>query len=122
MALEQRAGALGGRDDELVAVAPLRDAVGDWAEFLAEPPNEGTVAALRQPERTGRPLGGARFVAELQQKLGRRLRPGKPGASSEGASRGVNRVGVPGFPRGTGTVNEFCLRNPVSPHSCVLRR
>jgi hypothetical protein len=47
---------LAGWDDGLVAAAPLRDAVGDWAAFLAVPPRDGELEALRRYERTKRPL------------------------------------------------------------------
>ncbi|MEK0082105.1 transposase [Geminicoccaceae bacterium SYSU G07066] len=70
---------LAGEDDGLVSVGPLRDAIGDWSTFLAGSPSEEAIAALRKHERTGRPLGDRRFVAALEQQLGRHLRPGKPG-------------------------------------------
>jgi putative transposase len=71
---------LAGRDDGLVSVAPLLDAVGDWRAFLdGGTPGEDALALLRTHERTGRPLGDAGFVAQLEQRLGRRLRPGKRG-------------------------------------------
>jgi hypothetical protein len=41
----------------------------------------------REHTRTGRPLGGIRFIARLEQKLGRRLAPLKRGPKSRG-SRG----------------------------------
>jgi putative transposase len=74
---------LAGRDDGLVAVAPLRDAVGDSTAFLATLPRDAELEPLRRHERTGRLLGGGRFVAELERMLGRRLRPGKPGRRSK---------------------------------------
>ena len=81
---------LAGRDDGLVAVAPLLDAVGNWSAFLAVPPRDTELDALRRHERTGRPLGGTRFVAELEEGLGRRLRPGKPGRRSKQQTQGLN--------------------------------
>ncbi|HEX6014653.1 MAG TPA: hypothetical protein VFY87_23250 [Geminicoccaceae bacterium] len=86
--MEQPRAHLAGRDDGLVAVAPLRDAVGDRAAFLAVPPRDGELETLRRHERTGRPLGGAGFVAELERTLGRRLRPGKPGRRRAGRGEG----------------------------------
>ena len=70
---------LTGRGDGLVAVAPLLDAVGDWEAFLASPTGASELDLLRRHERTGRPLGDAAFVADLEGRLGRRLRPGKRG-------------------------------------------
>jgi putative transposase len=67
------------RDDKLVQVRPLLDAVPDWRRFLAEHEEEPTFDALRRHTRTGRPLGGPDFVARLETLLGRRLRPRKPG-------------------------------------------
>ena len=81
---------LAGRDDGLVAVAPLLDAVGDWSAFLAAAPRDGDLDALRRHERTGRPLGGSQFVAELEHGLGRRLRPGKPGRRGKEQAERLN--------------------------------
>jgi hypothetical protein len=36
-------------------------------------------SALRKHERTGRPLGSKRFVGQLEEKLGRVLKPQKGG-------------------------------------------
>jgi putative transposase len=67
---------LAGRDDGVARVAPLLEAVGgDWAAFLDAPGGGGERDALRLHARTGRPLGDARFVAEMEERLGRRLRP-----------------------------------------------
>ena len=71
-------------------MAPLLDAVGNWSAFLAVPPRDTELDALRRHERTGRPLGGTRFVAELEEGLGRRLRPGKPGRRSKQQTQGLN--------------------------------
>lgn len=70
---------LSGRDDVLAQVEPLLAEVGAWGSFLANPVPEHELAAMRRHERTGRPLGGERFLARLEDILGRRLRPGKPG-------------------------------------------
>ena len=45
---------LAGTDDALVRVAPLLEAFGDWAAYLAEPEATAQVQTLRQRERTGR--------------------------------------------------------------------
>jgi putative transposase len=70
---------LAGRDDGLVTAAPLLDLVGDWAGFLAEGLEADALDAIRRSERTGRPLGSARFLKRLETKLGRILVKQKPG-------------------------------------------
>jgi len=69
-----------GRDDILVKVKPLLEIVGyDWSEFLSEPLVKKEAKALRRHERTGRPLGGEKFITRLEKRLGRILKPSKPG-------------------------------------------
>ncbi len=70
---------LAGKDDALVAAAPLRALVPDWRAFLAEGLGEDDLEALRRHARTGRPLGSERFVEGLEARLGRPLRPRKRG-------------------------------------------
>lgn len=70
---------LTGQDDGLTAREPLTGAVGDWRGFLAGGLQERDADDLRRHERTGRPLGDADFVSELEARLGRRLRSGKRG-------------------------------------------
>ncbi len=69
---------LAGQDDALARVAPLLEMVGDWKNFLGEE-KEQSLNALRKHERTGRPLGSESFVDRLELKLGRSLKPEKPG-------------------------------------------
>ena len=70
---------MSGQDDRLVKAQPLLDRVDDWREFLRAAEDEGEQEALRLRERTGRPLGDARFLAKLERLAGRVLRPRKPG-------------------------------------------
>lgn len=71
---------LRGRDDGLVAVAPLIDRVaGRFADLLGTAPTPEELAAIRAAETIGRPLGSPAFLARLEARLGRRLRPGKRG-------------------------------------------
>jgi putative transposase len=74
------------RDDALATVAPLLERVADWHALLAQGLDEADRAKLRRGERTGRPLGSAAFVADLEARTGRTLarqKPGpKPGAST----------------------------------------
>ena len=79
---------LAGHDDALVAVAPLLERVPDWRGFLAGGLEEEALEALRRHTRTGRPLGNPAFLARLEARLGRRLRPGKPGPRPKGGEGG----------------------------------
>jgi putative transposase len=70
---------MAGRDDRLVRVSPLMEYVDDWRSFLADGLEFDDAELLRRHERTGRPLGGPRFVKQLEKKLDRVLRRNKPG-------------------------------------------
>jgi putative transposase len=70
---------LSGRDDELVRVKPLLDAVGDWRAFLGEKLGGEELAAIRAGERTGRPKGSPSFIKQIERRLGRVLAKQKPG-------------------------------------------
>jgi putative transposase len=70
---------LSGRDDGLVKVAPLLAMIPDWSGFLSARQGEGADDAIRSSERTGRPLGSAKFIARLERKLDRPLAKQKPG-------------------------------------------
>jgi len=60
-------------------VKPLLRLVDDWQELLASGISEEEYSALRKHERTDRPLGSKRFVGQLEEKLGRVLKPQKGG-------------------------------------------
>ncbi len=75
-----------GRDDALVKVAPLLAMIGDWRAFLNSAMPEAELRNIRQHARTGRPLGDDTFLVRLEGKLGRTLRPKKPGPKKEIAS------------------------------------
>lgn len=77
---------LAGADDDLVAVGPLLDRIGDFALFLADGHDRAAEQALRVAETTGRPLGNAAFVADLERILGRRLARGRPGPKPRSAA------------------------------------
>lgn len=70
---------LEGQDDDLVKVKPLLKMVEDWRQFLAVHVGEEEYAIMRRHERTGRPLGGKRFIEGLEGKLARILAPQKGG-------------------------------------------
>jgi len=63
-----------------VRVAPAIERYGDFAAFLGSPDDYADAwRALRQSESTGRPLGGADWIAELEARTGRKLAPQKRG-------------------------------------------
>jgi putative transposase len=68
-----------GEDDELVQVGPLLRLVPNWAKVVERRIDDQEVRALRRHESTGRPLGGESFIARLEARLGRVLRPQKVG-------------------------------------------
>jgi putative transposase len=74
---------LAGRDDALVEVAPLIDRVGDFAAFLGTAEDQQATRALRMAETTGRPLGSASWVMELEQQSGRVLAARKRGRKGQ---------------------------------------
>jgi len=71
---------LEGRDDRLARVAPVLDRYGDFATFLDENGNDETAwRRLRMSESSGRPLGSDAWLAGLETRTGRALRPQKRG-------------------------------------------
>lgn len=68
-----------GKDDGLVAVKPMLSLVRNWKSFISTAEDDAQVAALKQRERTGRPLGDDSFFDRLHALLGRDVRPKKPG-------------------------------------------
>jgi len=71
---------LAGKDDELVTVAPAMERYGDFGAFLgAEGDYAAAWQALRRSETSGRPLGSAAWVQQLETRTGRTLAPQKRG-------------------------------------------
>jgi len=70
---------LAGADDGLVSVRPMLRLVGDWRRYLSGPEDEELGRTLRRHEATGRPLGDDGFLARLEARVGRILRPRPPG-------------------------------------------
>ena len=70
---------LRGADDELVRVGPMLDLSPDWESYLAAPESDLLGDRLQLHARTGRPLGSEDFVKRIEARLGRVLRPQKPG-------------------------------------------
>jgi putative transposase len=71
---------LRGKDDGLTELAPIRDRVPRFADLLAgEPEQDLLFAHLRAAESIGRPVGDDRFLARIERRTGRILKPGKRG-------------------------------------------
>jgi putative transposase len=68
-----------GADDDLARVRPLLDRIGDFAAFLGQEEDQHATRALRMAETTGRPLGNAAWVEEIERLSGRSLAPKKRG-------------------------------------------
>ncbi|MCP3869444.1 MAG: transposase [Gammaproteobacteria bacterium] len=65
---------LSGLDDELVKVAPMLSRIDDWRKYLAGvESNVDDDALIQKHNRTGRLLGSAQFVTELESLTGRIL-------------------------------------------------
>ena len=71
---------LAGKDDALVRVAPVLERYGDFSAFLAQPADdEAAWRRLRMSETSGRPLGSEAWLAAIETRTGRALRPQKRG-------------------------------------------
>ena len=69
---------LAGADDERVSVRPVLERAPQFAQLLAGRGEEG-FAALRRADGSGRPVGTADFIADLEQILGRPIARSAPG-------------------------------------------
>jgi putative transposase len=70
---------LAGRDDGLVEVAPLLERYGEFSAFLGAAEDEQATRALRLAETTGRPVGRADWLSEIEARSGRSFAPKKRG-------------------------------------------
>src|ERR1700726_2630650 len=70
---------LRGRDDGLTARKPIRERFPDFGDLLASEPEADLFASLRAAESIGRPLGDRRFLARIERRTGRLLKPSKRG-------------------------------------------
>ena len=70
---------LRGKDDGLTALAPVRERFPRFADLLSSEPEADLFERLRAAESIGRPLGDDRFLARLERRTGRLLKPGKRG-------------------------------------------
>jgi putative transposase len=65
-----------GLDDPILSNdLPLLEEITDWREYLSEPEDEVIIERLRRCTSTGRPMGSASFVKEIEGLLGRVLVP-----------------------------------------------
>lgn len=70
-----RAHARAEADPLLAPGRPFPGAIGDWQAWLRGGLEAAHLEALRANTSTGRPTGSPDFVLQLEQRLGRRLRP-----------------------------------------------
>ncbi len=70
---------LSGRADGLTAIAPVLQRYPRFADLIEAAPDEEAFARLRRAQTIGRPVGEDHFLAELEARSGRSLRPAKPG-------------------------------------------
>ena len=80
---------LAGEDDELVKVAPLLDRYGDFSAFLDDREDQQATRALRTAETTGRPLGSAAWLGQLEATSGRTLAARKRGPKPKRPTAGT---------------------------------
>ena len=76
------------RPDPMLEIERWRKrwAAEEWRQFLADAESETEVSALRHCTHTGRPLGSAEFMVELEQTMSRPLIPRKGGRPRKSAS------------------------------------
>jgi putative transposase len=73
------------RDDELVSVVPVLNRVNHFAALIETDLDDEAFRALRSSEGSGRPLGNADFIADLERLLGRPVARRAPGRKSKRA-------------------------------------
>jgi len=78
---------LRGKDDGLTALAPIKARFPRFADLLASEPEADLFDRLRAAESIGRPLGDDRFLARLERRTGRVLKPAKRGPKPVGPER-----------------------------------
>lgn len=80
---------LKGQDDGLVRVRPVLDRVSRFSALIGsgaevERRYDDAMKALRSSQATGRPLGTADFIDDLERRLGRTLAPRTRGRKAQG--------------------------------------
>lgn len=76
---------LTGRGDPLVRTDRQPDFGRDWAGYLSAGLPGGDIELVERHLRTGRPLGDGRFIATAERRLGRTLKPKRPGPKAAGS-------------------------------------
>jgi len=70
---------LSGQGDGITAVDPVLSRFPRFAEFVEAEGDEVALMRLRRAESIGRPLGDDRFIAALEARTKRALKPARPG-------------------------------------------
>ena len=70
---------LGGRDDGVTELVPVRERYPDFAHFLSEEADPDLIDRLRAAETIGRPIGNRKFLDSVERKTRRVLKPAKRG-------------------------------------------
>jgi putative transposase len=73
---------LAGHADGLTDPTPVRERYPNFADLIADGPDEAAFIRLRRAESIGRPLGDENFIERLEAMTGRTLRAGKRGPKS----------------------------------------
>ena len=68
-----------GSPDALVTTAPMQDRISDWSLYLSQECPLDSLNEFRALTESGRPAGDERFLDNLEDTTGRRLRQRKPG-------------------------------------------
>jgi len=87
---------LAGADDSLASVRPVLDRVGRFADLLQTDADDPAFRPLRASEGTGRPLGAADFIADIERRLGRPI--AKRAAGRKPKVQAVEQKDLPSFP------------------------
>jgi len=83
---------LRGEDEGLVSVRPVLERVDRFADLIETDADDPAFAAIRSAEATGRPLGCADFVADLERRLGRPIARRAPGRKP--AAKAVDQLAL----------------------------
>jgi len=74
-------------DDRVVRTAPALERYGAFDSFLSDPVDDSAaLRALRRSETSGRPIGSATWIADLEARTGRLLAPQKRGPKTKSNS------------------------------------
>ncbi|MBL4614759.1 MAG: transposase [Magnetovibrio sp.] len=70
---------LAAKDDDLVMVAPVLERCPDFKALLKSGEDDEMMDKIRKAETIGRPIGTSAWLEEIEQRLGRCVRPAKRG-------------------------------------------